>query len=740
MVELYIKHSDNNYYKLDINDGETINYKLTVRDLNDISKVFAPFTQPFSLPATDKNKILCGFVGNEKVYHPNNSAEFDALIYVSGFIFQSGKLTFQESDYELWDQKDFKTNFAGTVSGLSEKLGDYTIQDCFDDLNDPALQFPLTSDALISGLQSATSSNLISGIEIKRAIPFISNVRTWFYNKYDYNLPGNLARNSIRNDEVGNFIKLSEVRPAISYSTIMKSMIKKFDLNVVCPVFDRTEVKDLFAWCSAENLVVPNLEAIVLKDYEPMVTLRYDEVDDSDGSPLPTTRRWETILNQTTGLWTVTRQHVTRPASWGNGFEIFLKLNGLVSKDGNVTKVKIIARRTSDGAVIDSQVIEGVDFYAVTFLDTQLDISGQLSFQFEILPQTLVDWTNISAGTLQKYDYTHGNWPLIQANHCKFSQLAYNITPSSELGGGKINLATALPKMKCVDFLSSFFKTFNISVIPTGLNDQSMFWLTPADLVAYNQQYSKRIVDYTPFTDISTVNKKQANKYNQYLFSHFASKYYESVFGDGTRFGDLTYPSTPPDKPTKFEVKTQYSIIKQASTFYHPSGVRTCLGFSKETPTVMENGSNLYKPVYDELTLFYLKNTSLGESPLNAEKLPTFNGLVWRVMEASYKNPNNGKTLAFGSNDFDTDSLYLNYYKDFIEMLLRPNTYASTFNLVLPPNEIFLNFANLKQGESNIPIGFRAQNEIIIGEQRYSLADAGIDLTTGKTKLTLLNF
>jgi len=96
--------------------------------------------------------------------------------------------------------------------------------------------------------------------------------------------------------------------------------------------------------------------------------------------------------------------------------------------------------------------------------------------------------------------------------------------------------------------------------------------------------------------------------------------------------------------------------------------------------------------------------------------------------------------LAFGAEDVNSDSLYINYYDDFIELLLSPNTYSSSFSLILPANEIFLNFANLKQGESNIPTGFRAQNEIIIGEQRYKLVDSSIDLTSGKTKLTLLNF
>jgi hypothetical protein len=111
-----------------------------------------------------------------------------------------------------------------------------------------------------------------------------------------------------------------------------------------------------------------------------------------------------------------------------------------------------------------------------------------------------------------------------------------------------------------------------------------------------------------------------------------------------------------------------------------------------------------------------------------------------RVLESSFKNYTNGKTLAFGADGVDTDSLYLNYYKSFIELLLMPNTYKSEFEVELPPNEIFLNFSNLNQGESNIPTGFRSQNEIIIGEQRYYFLDATINTNNGKTKLTLLNF
>ena len=135
MVQIYIKYKDDNYYLLDIDESEVINLKITAKDLTDITKIFAPFTQSFNIQATDKNKILCGFFGNEKIQRINNDGKFDALLYVSGFLYQSGKLSFDETDYEFKEQKSFKTNFASNLTGLKDLLGDMTIQDLFKDTN-----------------------------------------------------------------------------------------------------------------------------------------------------------------------------------------------------------------------------------------------------------------------------------------------------------------------------------------------------------------------------------------------------------------------------------------------------------------------------------------------------------------------------------------------------------------------------------------------------------------------------
>ena len=193
MVQIYIKYIDNNYYLLDLDESEAVNFKVTVKDLNDITKVFSPYTQAFNLKATDKNKMLCGFVGNEKIQRINNDGKFEALIYVSGFLFQSGKLSFDETNYENKEQKTFKTNFASNLTGIKELLGDMTIQDLFDN-SDFLARINWNKTALQDYMKSVNSTTLENGINLRYGVPFISNKRVWTYNADDLTVVDNISR------------------------------------------------------------------------------------------------------------------------------------------------------------------------------------------------------------------------------------------------------------------------------------------------------------------------------------------------------------------------------------------------------------------------------------------------------------------------------------------------------------------------------------------------------------------
>lgn len=732
MVQIYIKYKDGNYYLLDIDEKEVINFKITSKDLNDITKIFSPFTQSFNIKATDKNKILCGFVGNEKIQRINNEGKFDALLYVSGFLYQSGKLSFDETDYERKDQKSFKTNFASNLTGLKDLLGDMTIQELFQDSTgafDPLVRINWNKVALQAYMSSVRNVTLGNGITLKYGVPFISNKRVWTYDPNNLNIVDNIAfKLSVPSSSV-NAIALDEVRPAVSFMTIMEHLLLKIGVPVTCPIFQKPEVRDLYVSCNSEKLVSQTDVGYKLNGWGSLTNIR-------DGGIYVGAPKW--VISSVTNQIFKIKRNTPAPLTnnWGNGFDLTLTFNGLTPLEGTTTAIKVSLINAVTNIPLDVQTITN-NVYTFRIIDpvsgdSMLDAFGELQIRFEILPETLCSWTSIQFQTKQRF--------VLSGFTTYFYSTALNTTNSALLGGNRLNLITTLPKMKCIDFLKSFFKTFNIQVINTGLQDGSMYWVTPENINEVNQPYSKRIVDYTPYTDIKTITKKRGNEYNQYVFKHKDSKYYDAQYGNGTYFGELKYPTTPPANAKKFEVVTDYSIIKQNAVFSNPSGARTCLAFTKDTPTTLPNGGNRYKPVYEEFTLMYLKPVALSGNDLSLELTPGQNFRLTRVLESTFKNPTNGKTLAFGAEGVDTNSLYLNYYSDFIELLLRSNTYKSEFEVNLPPNEIFLNFSNLNQGESNIPTGFRPQNEIIIGEQRYYFLDATINTNNGKTKLTLLNF
>ena len=726
MVQIYIKYTDNNYYLLDIEESEVINLRNIVKDLNDITKIFSPFTQSFNIKATDKNKRLLGYIGNEKIQRLNNDGKFDCLIYVSGFLFQSGKLSFEETNYNYKQQDKIKTNFASNLTGLAERLGDTTIQELFQDAlgaYDENLLIEWNVNQLASIMQTTGIRNLSNGLQVKYNIPFISNKRVWNTDQSIDNITYTITRNNTTN----NSIELDEVRPAINYMVIMQHLLIKIGVPVVCPLFDSSELKDLMVLCTSEKLVTPSLFGYTIS---PFTNINYTQ--SFAGVP----PRIELTGGLASGVFKAKRNFLDS-SNWGVGINLGITFVNLTSLQGVGTSIKVSLINAVNGSVINSQDITGntCEFW-IEDNDTRtvLDSNGEIFFKFSIQPNTLVRWDRIEFRTEQIFNT--GSVPA----RIYFNSFCQNTASSSLFGGNRLNLISTLPKIKAKDFLASFFKMFNIQVINTGLQDGSMYWVTPENINEVNKPYSKRIVDYTNYTDTPTIVKKRGNQYNQYIFKHKTSNYYDSLYGDGTRFGELTFPLVPPDKPTKFEIATEYSILKQSQSFTHPSGVRTALAFNREDIEIGTNGGLIFKPVYEEFTLLYVRPVSLGSNRLGLKILENQNVALNVVLEPNFKHPTTGKTLAFGAEGLDTNSLYLNYYIDFIELLLNPNTYLSEFEVNLPSNEIFLNFSNLNQGESNIPTGFRPQNEIIIGEQRYQLIESLVNLTTGKSKITVLNF
>jgi hypothetical protein len=310
-----------------------------------------------------------------------------------------------------------------------------------------------------------------------------------------------------------------------------------------------------------------------------------------------------------------------------------------------------------------------------------------------------------------------------------------------------IDLYKAIPETKCIDFIKSFFKTFNISVYQNDTTDGRLFFLTPEDLKAENKEYSKKEVDYTPYVWSKKINKEIPTEYNFYNFKHKNTKYKSNIDyknARGVEFGQLTYPTTPPESDKEeFIIQTDFSIIPTVP-LSGLSELRTSYGFTNDTPTIAPNGALRYTPNLGELTMFFGNTLQNLSKPLGFQVVAVSGQmLVSNITSYIPTSPvhESGFSLGFGLIEQSTvQSLYNSFYKEQTERLLDPNVLESTFMLKLPASELVISKSNDIQGQSNIPNGFRLQNDIIIQENKYSILEATIDKTTGNTTLKLLNY
>ena len=172
--------------------------------------------------------------------------------------------------------------------------------------------------------------------------------------------------------------------------------------------------------------------------------------------------------------------------------------------------------------------------------------------------------------------------------------------------------------------------------------------------------------------------------------------------------------------------------------------------FLKSVPAlhkIIETGETRYTPNFGELTVFYSHGSTtlpneFGFKTVNTSGVVVNAKLSNHIKVAPWSKDNESfvfSVLVDYQNNSYPVNLYLKGYDKQTERLLNTNVLSQEYTFNLPSNEIYLNEATTIQGGGNTPAGFRLQNDIIVGETVYTILDADIDITTGKTKATFLN-
>lgn len=739
VTEVYVSVDNLNYSKIDLFKEESINMVYVRKDLQDISKVFSPYSLDFTFEATPNNRMALGFFGDTDVIKRNLENKYYCKIYSNGALVQFGFLVLKSLAYKSQVPQYFSANFSTSMLNLKDRIG----SDLISGLGELNIAW---TPKIIEQLLQSEYNGTVDGVPVRYFVPLISNERVLSYDpSFAAGLKDNIAYNISTATSSENILKPTELRPAMSLSTLIELIKNKYNLFVTAPLDNRSEYKDAFVWCNSET--VSSIKETIVDFIKPFGSL--SAINTKNEGAVPDPKKYVPTLNLGANSINVKMQMFQ--SEWDKFITFSLVFNNIIAttSSSNTPSVQVKIKRAGTNEILISGNFEitGTVLTCVFQIPDSAFISNNLDFYMTMSFNQPTVWASMDVNfQFRYYDGRFGSFN--QKRYATYVYQSNGNVNSDAMNGSTIDLFQSLPPIKVIDLLTSYLKTFNINIFDTSPSNENLFWLTPDDINTSGLEYSKATIDYTPYLDDSSYKKETSSDFNYYNFKHATSKYrsnvdYLATFG--IEYGQTTYPSVVPTLPREFKVETIFTIMPPVM-LYGSSEIVTYYGFTADAPTILDTGEKRYKPNFGELTIFYSNgptnitnsigySTSQGGVPKNVKLTRYIKVMPFNIY---------GKSLAFSELVFNSvsypDSLYMRYYASQTTRLLNPNVLSQFFKVTLPSDELTLNSESQIQGQGLTPSGFRLQNDIIIKENLFSIIDATIDITTGKTNLTLLNY
>lgn len=726
MTELFISDDGLTYKRIVLDKDEQLIMKYIDKDLQDISKVFSPFSQDFSFTASVQNQLAVNFFGNTTVQRANNANKYYCKVYTNGVLNLTGIIQIKEGRYKDNKLATYNAKFGTFMTNLKEVIG----SDKMTAIGSAEISYK-ASDIAYS-LQFAKVST--HSVPIKWFIPLMSNNRVW---RFEEGNTGTDKDNIFWRPETDfnsdGFVSDYELRPAMSVLSILELIKAKYNLNIVAPIETRSELSEAYILCNNEKmqntgfypLIFPNNSLAGNNN-----SAKYSLSSDVASSSL------KIVLNPAAPD---TQNYVNFEFEINNKFS-------LTHKD-STGRIKIVRKGTTetlyetDFTTQDGKIIIQLIFEDNLFIGNVLEFVINTSFDGLVIHTKSRYLMSFKGTGSQRVLFTSGN---IFTPFYTYADNTY-----TNYYKRKINIVKTLPDTPVLEFLESYLKAFNLKIYDTSPNNDKLFWLTPDDVNTNGLEYSKTTLDYTEYLDPGSYTKKAIENYNFYSFKHADSKYKSNVdykMAAGIEYGQTNYPTTPPTDAKEYKVETKFNIIPPVfivGTNYLP----TCYGFTSDLPEITADEHRRYSPNLNELTILYksqsyIPNGTIAVTSCNSLGHATVTQINNYITALPFNI--NGNSLAFSILVFQNieylDSLYKRGYLKQIERLINVNTLEHSFTFNLPSTETYLNESTVVQGGGNTPTGFRLQNDIIVGETKFSIIDMNIDITNGKATATFLNY
>ncbi len=113
--------------KVDLFKDEAVIITQKIKDVRDITKVFADYSQSFSIPASDINNNIFRHIYNEYIQGNDPSEKKEAYIEINSLVWKTGVVKLNSVIMEMKLVKSYNITFISEIIDIKEIVGDALI-------------------------------------------------------------------------------------------------------------------------------------------------------------------------------------------------------------------------------------------------------------------------------------------------------------------------------------------------------------------------------------------------------------------------------------------------------------------------------------------------------------------------------------------------------------------------------------------------------------------------------------
>ena len=672
------------FTKLELFKDESVSITDSIQNVKDPAKIFAPFSQQFSVPASKhNNKFFKHYYDSDIDNSFDARYQGDGLIQLNGIDYKAGKMRLTSVDLKNNVAYSYKLVFTGDTVEFKELLGEDELSSL---IYPPALNFDYTNDFVKSKfISSAEDDDLI--------FPLITHSKNMRYkdNKYKDHI-------------TDTYLSFSDLKPALKTKVILEAIEETYpQIKFSEQFFNSANFRKLYMWLHREEGFLSNA---------------------SEGGDVRSIvnfwgARTNTGANYEFSSGTELRIATPEPSE-GSAFNRSLnyEFNLTVTTPDPTREYNVQFLRASNSAVL-----------------VEADGTGNQTFTYRFTPETYGNIPIITLIVISAENTVGISQSLEVKQVYVFNEQDFSVgdignyikaSPSSE---NAITINRQMPKMKIFDFLKNLFLMYNL----TAYKEDGVINVLPLDDF-YNAGLTYDITKYVD-SKKSTVSKLLQFKNMEFNFKSKKSylvQYAEEL--QGNIFAQESYGNDEWDG-SNYKVEVGFEKMMYERLSDETSG----------SLTEIVQGAMLdkkFEPTIGLPLLFYSDGTTTTANPIYWDNSnDTFTNITEYLRPSnSISNITTGfitETLNFGVEvdeytlgtgsafqQNQSNDLFTKYYRNYVANLFARNSRKTKVSAYLP---------------LNIILKYNLNDIFVIGTTEYRINSITTNLLTNKSDLELYN-